>query len=380
MNLILTDIKEIREQLLPLTFTRPTAMLPCGIGTIAGRWPQLLPGAEVSFQTEPYLQELFPLKEAVDSIWIAGHVIPDSELATHVAGLLPGEWIADSTGQWIARRGEAEGPAKLTMQVKAYRQLPNIFQLSKDLITADFDFVTDGRKSEPLPETSTLIGPADRLFIEKGATVEGVTINTKMGPVYIGARADVQECVVLRGPIAIGADCRVRAGARLLPGVNLLPDNRVGGEISNTVFLGHSNKQHDGFLGDAVVGQWCNLGAGCTASNLKNDYSLIRLWSYPEQKFARTPWQFCGLIMADHCKAAIGTMFNTATIVGPGCNIHGAGFPRTYIPAFSEGGAQGFKRANLKKFMATATEMMSHRGITLTDADARMLQYLFDHA
>lgn len=380
MNIILEDYAEIRQALLPLTFTRPVAMLPAGIGSIASRWAMLLPQASISFLTEDYLQCKFPLNEADNSLYVPGHIIPSPELARRVAALTPGQWLVTSGGEKISRGKELNPEPEATVEVSAYRSLPDIFRMSKERISADFDLLTAGRNSQPLPASCTLIGPADRLFIEEGADVEGAFINTRQGPVYIGRNSEVQECVVLRGPVAIGPSCRVRAGARLLPGVNLGESTRVGGEISNTVFIGYANKQHDGFLGDAVIGQWCNLGAGCVASNLKNDYSEIRLWSYARQHFLRTGLQFCGLIMADHCKAGINTMFNTATVVGPGCNIHGAGFPRPYVPAFSDGGAQGISRVIFSKFMATATEMMRHRGVVISEADKSILKYLYDNA
>lgn len=380
MNIILEDYAEIRQALLPLTFTRPVAMLPAGIGSIASRWAMLLPQASISFLTEDYLQCKFPLNEADNSLYVPGHIIPSPELARRVAALTPGQWLVTSGGEKISRGKELNPEPEATVEVSAYRSLPDIFRMSKERIRADFDLLTAGRNSQPLPASCTLIGPADRLFIEEGADVEGAFINTRQGPVYIGRNSEVQECVVLRGPVAIGPSCRVRAGARLLPGVNLGESTRVGGEISNTVFIGYANKQHDGFLGDAVIGQWCNLGAGCVASNLKNDYSEIRLWSYARQHFLRTGLQFCGLIMADHCKAGINTMFNTATVVGPGCNIHGAGFPRPYVPAFSDGGAQGISRVIFSKFMATATEMMRHRGVVISEADKSILKYLYDNA
>lgn len=381
MTIILQDIKDIRDALLPLTFTRPTALLPAGIGTIADRWQMFFPEAHIAYQTEEYLRCKFPeAAETDDTLHIPGHIIPTPELAAAVGALAPGEWIQTDGGERIFRGQEAQSEPKSVVEVTAYRSLPDIFRLSKERITADFALLTAGRTSQPLSASCTLIGSPDGLFIEEGADVEGAFIDTRQGPVYIGRQSEIQECVVLRGPIAIGPKCRVRAGARLLPGVNLGISTRVGGEISNTVFIGYSNKQHDGFLGDAVIGEWCNLGAGCVASNLKNDYSMIRLWSYPEQRFAKTGLQFCGLIMADHCKAGINTMFNTATVVGPGCNIHGAGFPRPYIPAFTDGGAQGTTRVILKKFLATATEMMRHRGIEISPADISILTHLYENA
>lgn len=381
MNLLLVDNQQVRGNLLPLTFTRPSSMLPAGINhTIADRWRFLIPDAVLGFDTESYLSQLFP--PVSTSLKVYGHIIPTAQFAAQIKDLTnDGEWIADQTGQCIAWRGQSpQGQAKSIAEVGKYTSLPDIFTLSKQLITSDFHLLTKGRKSSPLSPTCTLIGPSDLLFIEEGAYVEAVTISTHMGPVYIGHNADVQEGCVLRGPVAIGPDCRVRAGARLLPGVNMLQSTRVGGEISNTVFLGYSNKQHDGFLGDAVIGQWCNIGAGTVASNLKNNYSEIKLWNYPAQRFLKTGRQFCGLIMADHCKAAINTSFNTATVVGPGCNVHGAGFPRPYLKAFTEGGVQMMERTPFKAFITTAREMMRHRAISMSQADENLLKYLYDHA
>jgi UDP-N-acetylglucosamine diphosphorylase/glucosamine-1-phosphate N-acetyltransferase len=208
--------------------------------------------------------------------------------------------------------------------------------------------------------------------------VEGCFINTRQGPVYIAADAEVQELTALRGPVWIDRKSRVRAGARLLPGTNVGPRCKVGGEVSNAVFFGNANKQHDGYLGDAVIGEWCNLGAGCTSSNLKNDYSPIRLWNYATRRFDRTGLQFCGLIMGDHSKAGINTMFNTATVVGVGCNIHGAGFPRNFIASFSDGGAQGFTDVVMSKFFATARIVTSRRGVEFTAADEAILNHIHD--
>lgn len=382
MHIILSDIEPFRTNLMPLTLTRPCGTLPAGItDNIARRWERLIPGATTGFDTAEYLSKKYSrgVADGTDTLYIAGHVVPDPELAREVQSLAEGEWIANGEGEWIARRGEATGAPKATMSPTEYRGLTDIFRSSKELIARDFALLTEGRQSAPLPESCTLIGDADRLFIEEGASVEGAFINTKMGPVYIGAEADVQECVVLRGPVAVGPECRVRAGARLLPGTNLGPSTRVGGEISNTVFLGYGNKQHDGFLGDAVIGMWTNIGAECVASNLKNDYSEIRLWNYGTRRFERMGLQFCGLIMADHTKAAIDTTFNTATVVGVACNIHGSGFPRAFTPSFSNGGAQGYTRQILKKVIATETIVMSHRNVEITPEDIEILTYLYDN-
>ena len=375
ISLNLEDIESVRINLMPLTLTRPVGALLCGIAdTVAERWQRLLPGAEVGYLTAPYLAAAFP---AVNSdLTVAAHVLPTPELAERVAMLAPGQYLTDGSGNIVARRGEPEVEAG-SVSCLQYQRLTDIFRLSKELLTRDFDLFAKGRQSQPLSESCTLIGPADRLFIEEGAQVEGAFINTLGGPVYIGRRAEVQEAVVLRGPLAIGPDCRVRAGARLLPGVNLGPVNRVGGEIGNTVFLGHSNKQHDGYLGDAVIGHWVNIGGGTVSSNLKNNYAEIRLWNYGSRRFERTGLTFCGLIMGDHSKCAISTTFNTATVVGVGCNIHGFGYPRPFVASFTDGGLQTTGRTPLKQVLQVAEIAMSDRGMQLSQADIDILTHLY---
>lgn len=379
MHIILEDIDTVRTNLMPLTLTRPCGALLCGIcDTIAQRWERLLPGATTGYSTAPYLAGKFGRGEG--SLIVAGHIIPTPQLALAVSNLKPGEYLTDGeSGETIARNGEALNGRQLDFKVSRYSALTDIFRLSKERITADFDLLTSGRTSQPLSPSCTLIGPAERLFIEPGASVEGAFINTVNGPVYIGSDADVQEATVLRGPVAVGPKCRVRAGARLLPGTNLGPVNRVGGEVSNSVFLGYSNKQHDGFLGDAVIGHWVNIGAECVASNLKNNYAEIRLWNYGSRRFERTGLLFCGLIMGDHSKAAINTTFNTATVVGVGCNIHGTGFPRPFVASFTDGGLQTTGRLALKSMIQTATVAMSHRDVAITDTDIEILTHIYNN-
>ncbi len=375
ISLNLEDIESVRTNLMPLTLTRPVGDLLCGIeDTIAQRWQRLLGEARVGYLTESYLSCKYPAVET--TLIVAAHVIPTAEFAMAAANLADGEYLTDANGEIIARNGDAQ-TLRGSFDCPQYRRLTDIFRLSKERIAEDFALITAGRKSQPLPASSTLIGPADRLFIEEGAQVEGAFINTKEGPVYIGRDAEVQEAVVLRGPISIARNCRVRAGALLLPGVNLGPVNRVGGEIGNSVFLGYSNKQHDGYLGDAVIGQWVNIGGGTVSSNLKNNYAEIRLWNYGSRRFERTGLMFCGLIMGDHSKCAICTTFNTATVVGVGCNIHGFGYPRPFVASFTDGGLQTTGRTPLKQVLQVAEIAMSHRNQTLTAADVDILTHIY---
>ncbi len=378
ISINLEDIEPVRTNLKPLTLTRPVGDLLCGIeDTIAQRWQRLLGHARVGYLTEPYLAKKYPAVDA--ALTVAAHVIPTTEFARAVAALGDGEYLTDAKGEIIARNGEPKS-LRGSFDCPQYQRVTDIFRMSKDRITDDFDLLTAGRVSQPLPASSTLVGPADRLFIEEGAQVECVFINTLNGPVYIGRDADVQEAVVLRGPISIAQGCRIRAGARLLPGVNLGPQNRVGGEIGNSVFLGYSNKQHDGYLGDAVIGQWINIGGGTVSSNLKNNYAEIRLWNYGTRRFERTGLMFCGLIMGDHSKCAICTTFNTATVVGVGCNIHGYGYPRPFVASFTDGGLQTTGRTPLNKVLQVAEIAMSHRDQTLTQDDIDILTHLYSLA
>ncbi|MDE7387802.1 MAG: glucose-1-phosphate thymidylyltransferase, partial [Muribaculaceae bacterium] len=277
MNIALTDIKDVRDNLLPLTFTRPVALLRTGIGTIADHWRRALPNAQFSFVTEDYLAKKFPADKQID-LYIAGHVLPCPALTDAITSLPQGGWIADPDLQPIVWHEAPTGEPSAIVEVKAITQPYHLFTLSKELITADFHALTASSHSQPISDTCTVIGDPSLVFIEEGADVEGCFLNTRQGPIYIGRDAEVQEAVVLRGPVCIDAGSRVRAGARLLPGTNLGPKCKVGGEVGNAIFLANANKQHDGYLGDAVIGEWCNLGAGCTSSNLKNDYTEIRLW------------------------------------------------------------------------------------------------------
>lgn len=335
---------EAHESLLPLTFTRPVAMIRLGILTMAER-RQMVEGAVCSpLAGSEYLLEKYPADagatETADAAEIAG--------------------TDDGTGH----------PLRL---VRPH----DIFRYCGAALEVDFPLVTRGRTSCPLSATNTLVGPADRLFIEPGARVEGAVISTTGGPVYIGEGAEIGEGSCLRGPIAIGAHTIVNMGARIYGPTAIGPHCRIGGEVNNVVVQGYSNKAHDGFLGNAVIGEWCNIGAGCNASNLKNDYTEVKQWSYPQRRFVRTGLLHCGLVMGDHSKAGINTMLNTATVTGVGVNIHGTGFPRNFVASFSEGSAAGFDTVALKKFLDTARRVMARRDVELTEADERLLSAVY---
>lgn len=394
-NIILFDDDAARQNLLPLSFTRPLADFRIGITTIKEKWQRLLPG-DYSYLTADYLSAKFPLRlshELDANLFVAGNVCPSSD--RRFIGMFermePGDAIfcgqtmvayygsfEGFSGRQIKRRNDYDGLIVINW-------LYDIFGFNGRMINDDFAQL-DKSDSVTLSPTNVLVGPAvaddgsPMVYIAPGAKVEGAFINTTGGPVYIGEHAEVMEGSCLRGPIALGVHGVINMGTKVYPATTIGPWCKVGGELNNVVMMGYSNKAHDGFLGNAVIGEWCNLGAGCVASNLKNDYTPIKLWNYPSHRFMKTGLQFCGLIMGDHSKAGINTMFNTATVVGVGVNVHGAGFPRNFIASFSEGGAAGFNDVQLSKFFDIASRVMARRGKQLTDVDREIFETIYSIA
>lgn len=387
-KIILRDSRETHLNLLPLTYTRPVADLIVGINTIRQKWQMYLPG-EYSYDVEEYLREKFPPAEiGTGDLIITSNVVPEEILARTVANLHPGEKLiaknaAGDTVDVALRVGDAPGAQveiAYDSRVDTIDFLYDIFLLNARKIEEDFEFLTRNREGQSIPRSNTVIGDPDLIYIESGAIVEGVVLNASHGPIYVGRDVEIMEGSCLRGPIALGERSTVNMGSKIYPGTTLGPWCKVGGELNNVVMIGYSNKAHDGFLGNAVIGEWCNLGAGCVSSNLKNDYTEIKLWNYPRHRFLKTGLQFCGLIMGDHSKAGINTMFNTATVVGVGVNVHGSGFPRNFVASFSEGGAAGFTDLPMEKFLDIASRMMARRHRALTDVDVRLFEEIRNQA
>jgi UDP-N-acetylglucosamine diphosphorylase/glucosamine-1-phosphate N-acetyltransferase len=255
----------------------------------------------------------------------------------------------------------------------------DIFQKNDVAIREDFELLTEGRTSQPIPSSVNVLA-AENIFIEEGAKLEFVTLNASTGPIYIGKNAEIMENSVIRGPFALCEEGQVKMGAKVYGATTVGPHSRIGGEVSNSVLFGYSNKGHDGFLGNSVLGEWCNLGADTNNSNLKNNYEEVKLWSYEKEGFVRTGLQFCGLMMGDHSKCGINTMFNTGTVVGVSANIFGSGFPRNFVPSFSWGGASGFTTYVTKKAFETAKIVMSRRKVEFTEQDAAILEYVFEES
>lgn len=394
-NLILFDDKTVRDNLLPFTYTRPVALIRVGITNIASKWKALTPEPQVSYLTQDYLAGKFPCSIVRDNFFVAGHIIPSQALAQEVLQLKPGQALVTVDSELLAFRGalseferrKFSSAAKTSLQVTAVRHLYDIFQLNAQVMEQDFRTLTAGRKSAPLSPSNRIIGEMQfpdgkpKIFVEPGAYVEGACINVNDGPAYFGKNVEIMEGACIRAPFAACHDSKVRMGAKVYGATTLGPFCKVGGEVENSVLFGYSNKAHDGYIGDAVIGEWCNIGGGTTASNLKNDYGEIRVWNYPAQRFLKTGLQFCGLFMADHSKTGVNCMLNTGTVLGVGVNIHGAGFPRNFVPSFSEGGStSGFKDVSLATFFSIAERVMARRGIALTDDDRRIFTAIFNQA
>lgn len=391
-NIILFDTPKEHGNLLPLTFTRPVADIRIGITTIREKWERDLPG-NYSYLTEKYLSQKYPAVYSDDNLFIAAHILPGAALVRQIESLNPGEALFDGSGT-IAFRGTAEDFEAERFDRRIEAQTPtegihmlfDIFMKNETVLLDDFKKLTAGRTSEPIGDSNRIVGNpcfpdgSSKIFIEPGAKIECAVLNVNNGPVYIGRDAEIMEGSCIRAPFAMCEHAVVNMGTKIYGATTLGPYCKVGGELNNVVMFGFSNKAHDGFLGNAVIGEWCNLGAGAVASNLKNDYSEIKLWNYPTRRFQRTGLQFCGLIMGDHSKAGINTMFNTATVIGVGVNIHGAGFPRNFVASFSEGGNAGFTDVVMSKFYTTAEKVMARRHRTLTDADRAILDTIHDQA
>jgi UDP-N-acetylglucosamine diphosphorylase/glucosamine-1-phosphate N-acetyltransferase len=383
MNYILFD-GTVRNALLPFTFTRPVADIRVGILTIREKWEKYL-GTTTTSLTEEYLMEKYPMVEMEQNIMINASFLPNpilvdmvQNLNTKEAILFGEEIIAFYTNDTQDEVDfdeyeliEYEG------EVLRIENTWDIFAKNEAAIREDFELLTEDRFSQPIPKSINVIAP-ENIFIEEGAKLEFVTLNASTGPIYIGKNAEIMEGSVIRGPFALCEEAQVKLGTKVYGATTVGPHCRIGGEVNNSVLFGYSNKGHDGFLGNSVLGEWCNIGADSNNSNLKNNYEEVRLWSYETEGFAKTGLQFCGLMMGDHSKCGINTMFNTGTVVGVSTNIFGSGFPRNFVPSFSWGGASGFTTYITKKAFDTAKIVMSRRHVEFTEEDTKILEHVFE--
>lgn len=381
------------QDLLPLTFTRPLSELRVGILTIKEKWEHWLHG-EVSYITQDYLSEKFKLIIQHENYLINSSYLPTEALVLQVKSLSAGQAIYDHN-TLVAAKLSAETIAKVVVDKNniststnfkkidgenlTYERITkpyHIFSKNGQELTKDFNLITTGRQSQAISNTNQVFGKHP-IFLEKGVYMECCIINTHEGPVYLGKDVQVMEGSMIRGGFAACEGSIVKMGAKIYGPTTIGPHCRLGGEVNNSVLLANSNKGHDGFLGNSVIGEWCNLGADTNNSNLKNNYLPVKIWSYSKEGFEDTGLQFCGLIMGDHSKAGINTMFNTGTVVGVAANIFGDGFPRNFIPSFSWGGASGIIKHQLNKALETAAIVLKRRNQELSDEDANILTHLF---
>ncbi len=383
MNYILFD-GTARNSLLPLTYTKPVADLRIGILTIREKWETYL-GFATTTLTEDYLEEKFPMVEMEENIMINASFLPTLFLAEKIMKLKENQAIFKddeviaffTTDKQETIDFDSYKQIEFDSEVIQIKNTWDLFTLNENALKADFELITEGRISQPIPEGVRFINK-ENIFIEEGAEILFSVLNASKGPIYIGKNAIVMEGSLIRGPFAMGENSVVKMGAKVYGATTLGPFCTVGGEVNNSILSGYSNKGHDGFLGNSVLGEWCNIGADSNNSNLKNNYSEVRLWNYETENFAKTGLQFCGLIMGDHSKCGINTMFNTGTVVGVSANIYGSNFPRNFIPSFSWGGAAGFSTYQLDKVNETAELVMKRRGVDFDGKEQRILENVFE--
>ncbi|MDG2264310.1 MAG: GlmU family protein [Flavobacteriales bacterium] len=376
MNVILFDSN--RSNFYPLSYTRPISEFRIGILTIKEKWTHYY--KNISTKTEDYLVSKYPIRKQKENLWIDASVLPSKELKTELDSLRNGE-VLESNGKIIAFKNlnysfKNLNKINTSILVNSIENIWDIFSDNGREIEADFKLLTKARKSQKISDTNTVIGK--HIFVEKGAKISCSILNAENGPIYIGKNTEIMEGAIIRGPFAMGENAVLKMGAKIYGPTTLGPHCKVGGEVNNSVFFGYSSKAHDGFLGNSVIGEWCNLGADTNNSNLKNNYAEVKLWNYEMERFKKTGLQFCGLIMGDHSKCGINTMFNTGTVIGVSANIFGSGFPRNFVPSFSWGGASGFQVYKLPKVFEVASKVFERRKLDFDENEQNILSEVYD--
>ena len=381
MNYILFD-GEHRDALLPFTYTRPVADIRIGILTIREKW-ELSLGATTTTVTEDYLSDKYPMVEMEQNVMINASYLPTKVLVSQIKNLKENQAIYNGDNMIAFFSLEDQEIDINNLEVLQHEDpllkvetTWDIFSKNGAAIQADYNLITTDRTSAPIPEKTVAFNP-EAIFIEEGAKLPLCVLNATDGPIYIGKNTEIMEGSMVRGPFALCEGATLKMGTKIYGPTTVGPHSKVGGEVNNSVFFGYANKAHDGFLGNSVIGEWCNLGADTNNSNLKNNYAEVRLWSYETENFAKTGLQFCGLMMGDHSKCGINTMFNTGTVVGVSANIFGSGFPRNFIPSFSWGGSKGFTTYLTSKAFEVAREVMKRRGLEFTTQESAILEHVF---
>lgn len=384
MQIVFSDA-QFWADFLPLTFTKPVAEMRCGILTFSERWQKLLNIEEISFLTEDYLQEKFKKPEAVESVFLVPNFLPSETILHQIKDLKMGEALVYENELLAAKinmlnfsLNQIEMMTDITEELVFFKRPTDLFSFNEKAIDFDYKLLTSGKTSQELSATNGFLGNAEDLFIEDGASIEFSTLNTKTGKIYIGKNAEVMEGCNLRGPIALCEESKFNLGAKIYGATTIGPHCKVGGEVNNIVIFGYSNKGHDGFLGNSVVGEWCNIGADTNSSNLKNNYAIVKLWNYRTKRFENSGLQFAGLIMGDHSKTAINTQLNTGTVVGVAANIFKSGFPPNLVESFSWGGMKADEKFKLEKAYEVAELAMARRKVAFTEEDRNILKFIYN--
>lgn len=383
MNYILFD-SDVRTALLPFTYTRPVADIRIGILTIREKWEKYL-GLTTTTITAAHLEEKYPMVEMEENILINASFCPTAALVAKVKKLTKNEALFQgedviafyTTDEQEEVNFDSYTQIEFEEELIQIKNTCDIFTFNGAAIQQDFELVTEDRTSEPIPEGVQVLNK-ENIFIEEGAEILFATLNASEGPIYIGRDAQIMEGASIRGPFAMGANAVLKMGAKIYKDTTLGPYCKVGGEVNNAVIFGYSSKGHDGYLGNSVIGEWCNIGAGTSTSNLKNNYAEVKLWEYETGRFAKTGLQFCGLMMGDHSKCAINTMFNTGTVVGVSANIFGSGFPRNFIPSYSWGGAAGFVTFQMNKVYEVVNAVLQRKKLPFEEMDKKILDCVFE--
>lgn len=390
MNIILFDEPATKVALLPFTYLRPIAQIRVGILTILEKWKRWMT-ADYSYLSEQYLQQKFTQRRAKDNLYINGSFLPNATLVDQIAGLQSDQLLMYD-GKPVAFYGDIDDMIELTTGLLqkdremlefqhmciSIANIYDIFIHNRQALIEDFRLVTSQRQSAPVNDRHTVVYHPERIFIEEGAKIKAAVLNAETGPIYIGRGAHIGEGSIVRGATAICESATLNLGTKIRGDSTIGPFSKVGGEISNSVIFGYSSKGHDGYLGNSVIGEWCNIGADSNTSNLKNNYANVRIWNYAEERFVDSGRQFCGLMMGDHAKCGINTMFNTGTVVGVCANIFGSGFPRAFVPSFAWGGAAGFTTFQFQKALEVMGKVLERRKKTLSEADVSILQHIFE--
>tara|TARA_R110001592_G_scaffold2930_4_gene16450 strand:- start:2446 stop:3630 length:1185 start_codon:yes stop_codon:yes gene_type:complete len=387
MNVVFFDNNRI--EFLPLTYTKPIALLRIGILTLEEKWIKYFEKEKVnltiSYLTEDYLSKKYPFIDAKESFYINPRYCPNEFLVAFILENLNSNEAIYDDKTLIAAKCSKEEFENENFHIKDYNQsfvqlkvekITDLFAKNEQAINDDFKLLTKGRQSQSISTTNILIG--EQIFVEEGAKIEAAILNSTTGPIYIGKDAEVMEGSVVRGPLALCDHAVLKISTKIYGATTVGPYSKVGGEVTNSIIQGYSNKGHDGFLGNSIIGEWCNLGADTNTSNLKNNYAEVKLWSYETGRFKNTGLQFCGLVMGDHSKCGINTMFNTGTVVGVSANIFGSGFPRNFLPSFTWGGASGTTTYSLNKVFEVAEKVMERREVKLTSNDKEILTIVFE--